>query len=303
MSNEREDSLPPSTPSTRSLSVERDGPVMVLTLCRAERYNTITAQLRDELDAALECAQHDAGVKVVLLRAEGPAFCAGYDLQIATAHAADESVATRQWDSVADMHMISSYVRVFQKLWYLSKPTVCAVKGWCLAGGTDLALWSDLILAGRSAVFGYPPSRVWGVPTNPLWVPRVGLQAAKRFLLTGDEIPSEQALGLGLVQQVVADDELDRTALALAHRMGALPLSQLEMLKLFCNHQAEFAGLQTTRLLGILFDGVARHTQEGLDFVTHARANGFRQAVRDRDRPFRDYGSANEERHPCSGAP
>jgi enoyl-CoA hydratase len=177
------------------------------------------------------------------------------------------------------------------KLWYASKPTIAAVQGWCIAGGTDMVLCADLIVAGEGAVFGYPPSRVWGTPTTAMWVYRMGLEQAKRYLLTGDEIPAREAARIGMILEAVPDGELQEHARGLAERMARLPLNQLQMLKLLCNQTAENMGLASTRTLGTLFDGIARHTQEGLDFVGRAQELGFRDAVRERDDPFGDYGS------------
>jgi enoyl-CoA hydratase len=177
------------------------------------------------------------------------------------------------------------------KLWYAQKPTLAAVQGWCIGGGTDLVLCADLVVAGEGARFGYPPARVWGTPTTAMWVYRMGLERAKRYLLTGDEIPAPEAARIGMILEVVPDAELLAHATALAERMARLPTNQLVMLKLLCNQTAEHMGLGQTRLLGTLFDGIARHTQEGLDFVARAREVGFRQAVRERDDPFGDYGS------------
>jgi enoyl-CoA hydratase len=177
------------------------------------------------------------------------------------------------------------------KLWYARKPTIAAVHGWCIGGGTDMVLCADMIVAAESASFGYPPSRVWGTPTTAMWVYRMGLERAKRYLLTGDEIPAPEAARIGLILEAVPDAELDARATALAERMAQVPTNQLQMLKLLCNHTAENMGLATSRLVGSLFDGIARHTQEGLDFVARAQAAGFRQAVRERDDPFGDYGS------------
>jgi enoyl-CoA hydratase len=191
---------------------------------------------------------------------------------------------------MADLALISTFVDVYMKLWYASKPTIAAVQGWCIAGGSDMVLCADMIVAARNATFGYPPSRVWGTPTTAMWVHRMGLEQAKRYLLTGDEIPAEKAAQLGLILEVVDDDDLQDHAAALAQRMAQVPLNQLQMLKLLCNQTAEHMGLGTTRLLGSLFDGIARHTPEGADFVKRAADVGFRQAVRDRDRPFGDYG-------------
>ena len=275
-----------------AIRVENDGGVRSLVLCRAEEYNTITPELRDELGAAIDAADVDSSVRVILLRADGPAFCAGYGLDWSTAaQAAADARTERVWDSVADMRMMGRFVDTYMKLWYASKPTLAAVQGWCIAGGTDMVLCADMIIAGESASFGYPPSRVWGTPTTAMWVYRLGLERAKRYLLTGDEIPAPEAAAMGLILEVVPDDELQERAMALAQRMARLPLNQLQMLKLLCNHTAEQMGLATSRLIGTMFDGIARHTQEGLDFVARSQEVGFRQAVRERDDPFGDYGS------------
>lgn len=274
-----------------TLRTETDAGVFSIVLTRAEEYNTITGQLRDELSEAIDEGDADADAHVILLRAEGPAFCAGYGLDWATGHQAQEESSERAWDSVTDLRLMSTFVDVYMKLWYAWKPTVAAVQGWCIGGGTDMVLCSDIIVAGEGAIFGYPPARVWGTPTTAMWVYRMGSERAKRYLLTGDEIPAPEAARIGLILEAVPDEGLQRHAMGLARRIAALPLSQLIMLKLLCNQTAENMGLASSRTLASLFDGVARHTQEGLDFVTRAREVGFRQAVRERDDPFGDYGS------------
>jgi enoyl-CoA hydratase len=305
-----------------TLRTETRNGVRHLVLCRAAEYNTITPALRDELAGAIDAADADRDVRVILLRAEGRAFCAGYGLDWSTAAEAqqvaysemertasneagepDSAVASRRragpspgsppriWDSVADLGMMSRFVETYMKLWYARKPTIAAVQGWCIGGGTDMVLCADLIVAGDDASFGYPPSRVWGTPTTAMWVYRMGLERAKRYLLTGDEIPATTAAEIGLVLEVVPAERLLEHATALAERMARVPLAQLVMLKLLCNQTVENMGFASSRLLGTLFDGVARHTQEGLDFVRRSQEVGFRQAVRERDDPFGDYGS------------
>jgi enoyl-CoA hydratase len=275
-----------------AVRTETDAGVRSVVLCRADEYNTITPELRDELAAAIDDADADRDVRVILLRADGPAFCAGYGLDWSTQAQASEGVRReRVWDSVADYQMMSRFVATYMKLWYASKPTIAAVQGWCIAGGTDMVLCADVIVAGESASFGYPPSRVWGTPTTAMWVYRMGLERAKRYLLTGDEIAAPEAARIGLILDVVPDEQLQEHAFGLARRMARLPLNQLQMLKLLCNQTAENMGMASTRMLGTLFDGIARHTQEGLDFVARAQEVGFRQAVRERDDPFGDYGS------------
>ena len=283
-----------------TLRTETGDGVRQIVLTRAAEYNTITPALRDELAAAIDDADADHDVRVILLRAEGPAFCAGYGLDWSTAAQADEAkrIASggRVWDSVGDYRMMKTFVDTYMKLWYAQKPTIAAVHGWCIAGGTDMVLCADMIVAAESASFGYPPSRVWGTPTTAMWVYRMGLERAKRYLLTGDQITARKAVELGLILEVVPDDALVAHATALARRMAQVPVNQLVMLKLLCNQTAEHMGIASTRLLGTLFDGVARHTQEGLDFVERADEVGFRQAVRERDDPFGDYGSAPKRR-------
>ncbi len=283
----------------KTLRTEVVDGVFVITLARAEEYNTITPELRDELAAAIDAADECREAHVILLRAEGRAFCAGYGLDWSTtAQARESGRGARVWDSVSDMRMIGRFVDTYMKLWYAQKPTIAAVQGWCIGGGTDMVLCADIIVAGEGASFGYPPSRVWGTPTTAMWVYRMGLENAKRYLLTGDEIPAPRAAEIGLIHEYVPDDELQDHAMSLAARMAQVPTSQLVMLKLLCNQTAENMGFASSRQLGTLFDGIARHTQEGLDFVSRAEDVGFREAVRERDDPFGDYGSGPKAKRP-----
>jgi len=279
-----------------AIRTETEAGVRSIIFARPAEYNTITPAFRDELAAAIDEADDDRAVHVILLRAEGPAFCAGYGLDWSTVAQATEEERERRWDSVADLRMMGRFVEVYMKLWYAAKPTIAAVQGWCIGGGTDMVLCADIVIAGEGATFGYPPARVWGTPTTAMWVYRMGLEKAKRYLLTGDEIPAPEAARIGLILESVPDAELQTHAMAFAQRMARLPTNQLVMLKLLCNQTAENMGLTSSRTLGTLFDGIARHTQEGLDFVGRAQEVGFRQAVRDRDDPFGDYGSGQRSR-------
>ena len=227
------------------------------------------------------------------MTAEGKAFCAGFGLDWSTVgQATAERTGGRVWDTVADVRMIGRFGNTFAKLHTISKPTIAAVQGWCIAGGTDMILNADIIIAGESARFGYPPARVWGVPEAPwVWVARLGLERAKRYLFTGDELTAAEAADGGDDPRMRARRRARGARDALAHRVALLPLNQLQMMKWLLNdvarHQYE---PDTSRLLGFIFDGVARHTQEGLDFVARAQEIGWREAVRERDRPFGDYG-------------
>ncbi len=282
------------TPTPAAIRVEQHGGVRHLVLCRSAEFNTITPQFRDELSTALDQAERSTETKVVLVRAEGKAFCAGFGLDWSTLEQAKgEGNDGRVWDSVQDIAMIGRYGNTFAKLNQISKPTIAAVHGWCVAGGTDMILNADIIIAAESARFGYPPARVWGIPEAPwVWVARLGLERAKRYLFSGDEISGSEAARIGLVLECVADDVLLEHATALADRMAMMPLNQLQMMKWACNDIASHQYRpDTSRLIGFMFDGVARHTQEGLDFVERAQQVGWRTAVRERDEPFGDYGS------------
>ncbi|MFV0306971.1 MAG: crotonase/enoyl-CoA hydratase family protein [Desertimonas sp.] len=276
-----------------AVRITDEGHVRRLTLCRPDAYNTITPQLRDELGAAVDDAQHDRDVRVILLDAEGKAFCAGYGLDWSTKAQADDSRREpRVWDTAADQHVIGRFAATWAKLHDSSKPTIAAVQGWCIAGGTNIVFNAHLIVAADSARFGYPPSRVWGVPEAPWnWVARMGLQRARRYMLTGDEFTAREALEMGVVLEVVPDATLADRAMTLAQRIAQVPSNQLEMITWALNAVADHQyDPPASRRLGTIFDGVARHSQEGDDFVARSQAVGFREAVRERDRPFGDYG-------------
>jgi enoyl-CoA hydratase len=194
------------------------------------------------------------------------------------------------WDPIIDFQMMSRNVRGFMSLFHSEKPVVCKVHGYCVAGGTDMALCSDLLVIEDTAKIGYPPARVWGVPTTALWASRVGAARAKRLLLTGDTLSGSEAVEWGLAVEAAPAAELDARFETLLGRIAELPVNQLVMHKLLVNQALYAQGLHATQVLGTFFDGVARHTPEGLAFQQRAAEAGFREAVRERDEPFGDHG-------------
>ncbi len=194
------------------------------------------------------------------------------------------------WDPMVDYAMMSRNVRGFMSLFHCTKPVVCKVHGFCVAGGTDMALCSDLLVIAADAKIGYPPARVWGSPTTSLWAYRIGPQRAKRLLFTGDSLSGAQALEWGLAVEAPAPEELDGRAEALVERIGRMPVNQLQMMKLLVNQSLYSQGLHATQMLGTVFDGIARHTREGYAFQQLAAREGFRSAVRERDEQFGDWG-------------
>lgn len=268
-----------------------DGRLARVTLNRPARLNAINRAMPGEIQAAVAQANSDDSVHVIVLRGAGRAFCAGYDLDWGTKLENDaQKRAGGIWDPVRDLRMMGSNVRAYMSLWDSPKPVVAGIHGYCVGGGTDLVLCADQIVATDDVRFGYPPSRVWGTPTTALWVYRVGLERAKRLLLTGDSIDGKSAAAIGLVGRSVPAEKLDDEVDALAKRMALLPINQLVMLKLLVNQTYENMGLRTTQLVGTLFDGAARHTPEGIAWRDLAMEKGYRDAVRHRDAPFGDYG-------------
>lgn len=262
--------------------------VATLTLNRPERLNAITAELVGDLRDAMVQAQDDDGVRVIRLRGAGRAFCAGYDIGWG-AEMMEAAEAGRPWDPMADLRVMSRFVDLYMALWRSPKPVITQVHGFCVGGGTDFALCSDLIVCADDCRIGYPPARVWGSPTTAMWMYRLGLERSKRLLLTGDALDGRRAVEWGLASECAPEDELDAATFALARRVALLPANQLHMMKVLVNQAFEQMGLHTTQLIGTLLDGASRHTPEGTAFSEAAMVD-VRKAVRERDTRFGDYG-------------
>jgi enoyl-CoA hydratase len=269
-----------------TLRYEVDGRVARITLDRPQRGNGITMDMPRELSAAVEQANLDPEIHVIALSGAGKGFCGGYDLVEYAETQPPNHDPSRPWDPVTDYQFMSRNVRGFMSLFHSDKPVVCKVHGFCVAGGTDMALCSDLLVIADDARIGYPPARVWGVPTTALWAHRIGDQRAKRLLFTGDLISGAQALEWGLAIEAPPAAELDERFEALLRRIANIPVNQLVMMKMLVNQALYAQGLQATQVLGTLFDGVARHTREGYAFQARAAEVGFKEAVAERDAPF-----------------
>ena len=271
------------------IDYETRGALAFVTLNRPERLNAIDRRLAVALEESVERANHDRDVRVIVLRGAGRAFCAGYDLQDAPQAEAEAQAGAGGWDPVADFRGMSRNVRAFMSLWESRKPVVAQVHGWCVGGGTDLALCADLIYMAEDARIGYPPSRIWGTPTTCMWVYRLGLEHAKRLMLTGEALDGREAERIGLVSRAVPAERLEQEVEAFAEKLATTPVNQLVMNKLLVNQAYENMGLRTTQMLGTFLDGIARHTPEGVEWRELAIREGFREAVRRRDEPWGDY--------------
>ena len=293
----------------QTITYETDARVARVTLDRPERGNGITNRMVREIAICVERANLDPTVHAIALAGNGSGFCGGYDLvasaegdmsglddgdvpagsPIDPAVIAGNHDPAANWDPVTDFQFMWRNVRGFMSLFHSEKPVLCKVHGYCVAGGTDMALCSDLLVVAADAKIGYPPARVWGSPTTALWAHRVGMMRAKRLLLTGDSLTGAEAEQWGLASEAVAAAKLDERFEWLVERVARLPINQLVMMKLLTNQIAYAQGLHATQVLGTFFDGIARHTEEGHAFVRRA-ASGFKGAVRERDEPFGDFG-------------
>ncbi|MBB5852314.1 crotonase/enoyl-CoA hydratase family protein [Amycolatopsis umgeniensis] len=255
-----------------------------LTLNRPERLNAINDVMPGEIRQAVERANEDDAVRVIVVRGEGRSFCAGYDLK----QFAEEDTEGRWnqgpvWDPVKDYRVMKRNTDDFFSLWRSLKPTICQVQGHAVAGGSDIALSCDVLIMATDARIGYPPARVWGCPTTAMWVYRVGAQRAKRMLLTGDTIDGTTAAEWGLALDAVEPGRLETAVEELADRMAGVPTNQLVMQKLMINQAYDNMGLSGTQTLATLFDGITRHTPEGRWFREFAERDGFHEAVAYRD--------------------
>ncbi len=302
----------------KTLTYAVTGRIARITLNRPERGNAITLDTARELAACVERADLDPKVHVIALSGKGKGFCGGYDLvqsaedmtaegfgdETQKGTALDPAVIAQNhhpknvWDPMVDYQMMARNVRGFMSLFHANKPVVCKVQGFCVAGGTDMALCSDLLVIAEDAKIGYPPARVWGSPTTSVWAFRIGIEKAKRLLFTGDCLNGKEALEWGLATECTPASQLDERFESLLARIAKMPVNQLIMMKLLINQTVMAAGLHSTQILGTVFDGITRHTKEGYAFQTRAAEAGFKQAVRERDEPFGDFGASTYKGKP-----
>ncbi|MBU2546925.1 MAG: crotonase/enoyl-CoA hydratase family protein [Proteobacteria bacterium] len=302
----------------QTMTYEVTGRIARIALNRPHRGNGITMDMPVELAACVERADLDPAVHVIALSGRGKGFCGGYDLVDSAEQMLDPLEGKkgagfglsrpgspldaqvqagnhdpgRVWDPMIDYQMMSRNVRGFMSLFQANKPVVCKVHGFCVAGGTDMALCSDLLVIAEDAKIGYPPARVWGSPTTSVWAFRIGIEKAKRLLFTGDCLNGREAVEWGLATECARPDQLDERFEILIERIARVPINQLIMMKLLINQTVLAAGLQPTQILGTILDGITRHTREGYAFQQRAAEVGFKEAVRERDEPFGDFGAS-----------
>ena len=277
--------------STSPIIYEQSGRIAHITLNRPDALNAIDEALPSALEAAVIRANANESIRVIIVAGAGRAFCAGYDLNVfAESPGTNPGIQEMPWDPVKDFAFMKRNTDCFMSLWRSLVPVICKVHGYAIAGGSDIALCADLLVVADNAQLGYPPARVWGCPTTAMWVYRLGAERAKRLLFSGDLIDGRQAEAWGLGQAVPAadlDDEVER----IAQRMATVPRNQLIMQKMMVNQALENMGLASTQTLANFFDGITRHSPEGVNFKQRAEAVGWKQAVRERDEGTFDWTS------------
>src|SRR5918994_807234 len=273
-----------------TIRYEVAGPVATITLDRPERLNTIVPPMPDEVEAAVGEATRDGGVKLIVVRGAGRAFCAGYDFAGGFRHWRDALETDGRWDPGKDFVMATapqlSPTQKLMSIWRCPKPVIAQVHGWCVGGGSDFALCADLVVAGEDAVIGTPYSRMWGAYLSGMWIYRLGLTRTKWHALTGKPLSGAEAADVGLINQAVPFDQLESEVRKLADGLASMPLSQLAAMKLVVNQAFENMGIGATQTLGPILDGLMRNTPDAKRFIELAAEEGVPAAVAERDGGF-----------------
>ena len=285
---------------TITTSVEDE--VFFLTLDRPEALNTIVPPMPDEFRHAIEAATRDPEVKVIVVRGNGRAFCAGYDFDGGFHHWDDQIATDGRWDpgkeAAWSANELTAPTQQFMSMWRSSKPVIAQVHGWCVGGGSDNALCADLVIASDDAIIGTPYSRMWGAYLSGLWIYRLGLAEAKWRALTGQPFTGAEAAEVGLINEAVPFARLEDRVREVAELLRTIPVSQLQAMKLVVNHAYEQQGLNAVQTLGPILDGMMRNTPDALAWVEKVEAEGVREAITQRDGPFGDSSQAPSDRKP-----
>ena len=288
-------------PTFATLTIEQDpnAPrVARLLLNRPERLNAITNDTPRDIRAAVEWAEANDEVHVIIVEGAGKGFCGGYDL-VDSAEQVQEHPCQQEsspWDPMVDYAFMKRNTEDFMSLWRCSKPTIAKVHGYAAAGGSDIALSCDLLVMAEDAKIGYMPTRVWGCPTTAMWTFRLGFARAKQLMFTGDVLDGRKAGEWGLANEVVPAEQLEAATMKLANRIAGVPKSHLAMHKLVVNQVMLNMGIEQTQMMATVFDGITRHNPEGVWFRRYAQAEGFKAAVqwRDSGRPIPERDEARQ---------
>ena len=288
--------------SFQTLLYDVEDVIATITLNRPERLNTIVPPMPHEIEDAVTMAVEDQEVRVIVLRGAGRSFCAGFDLGEGFHHWDEQITTEGAWDPGKDFMFATAQalgpVPKFMSLWRSPKPVIAQVHGWCVGGGSDMALCADLVIASEDARIGTSYSRMWGCYLTGMWLYRLGLTKAKEMALTGKPLSGAEAVEVGLINGAVPFARLEAEVRERARQLAAIPLSQLSAMKLIVNQAYENMGLASTQALGPILDGLMRSTPEARRFIVRAGREGVQSVVALRDGPFGDYSQAPPEEQP-----
>ena len=280
-------------PEFTSLRIDQDSDeprIARLLLNRPDRSNAISPEMPGEIRAAVEWAERNDEIHVLIVEGAGKGFSGGYDLASFAESCVDDPLKQESypWDPMVDYAAMKRYTEDLMSLWRCSKPTIAKVHGAAVAGGSDIALSCDLLVMADDARIGYMPTRVWGCPTTAMWTYRLGPARAKQMMFTGDVVTGKVAAEWGLANMSVPPEELGAAARTLANRISGVPRSHLAMHKLVVNQVMLSMGLEQSQMMATIFDGISRHNPEGLWFRRYAQTEGFKSAIawRDSGRPI-----------------
>jgi enoyl-CoA hydratase len=266
-----------------TLTVEQIGHIRRLTLNRPAHHNPLTPRCIREIHRAVEEAAAEPEARVIVLRSTGKSFSSGYGFIAEDTDPGDFSPHQSIEDDVSAMLALSSG---WTAIWDCPLPVVAQVQGNCLAGGTDLALHCDLVVAAEDARIGFPPVRSMGVPPTNMWLYHLGPQWAKRLLLTGDTVSGAEAQNIGLVVGTAPADVLDDVVLGLAERMALIGRDLLVANKRVVNMGVELMGRSQLQKFAALNDAIGHRSPEAQAFAQKIAEVGLREAVRERDAAF-----------------
>jgi enoyl-CoA hydratase len=254
-----------------------------ITLNRPEKRNALHNGLRGEIIDALQKADQDPEIRVMIVRGAGSCFSAGYDLG-----GGNEGQAFPWFTAAGEGHWPRHVTQGWMSIWELSKPVIAQVHGYCLAGGSELATCCDLVYVADDAQMGYPAVR-FGVPDNHFHAWFIGMRKAMEMMLTGDSLSGVECARLGWANESVPSDQLEQKVLDVAKRITGVPLDLSRLNKRLVHRQMEIMGLWTGIRAGSELCALGTHQQSLRDFLANTREKGLTQALQERDEPFGDY--------------
>jgi enoyl-CoA hydratase len=284
--------------------VGTDGRVGRITLNRPEKMNALSQELLFELNDLLHDLEADDSVRVIILRGAGRCFSAGYDLTpprggadaVVRRHKAADDKGRRLVMGVrTGMQQITDIQMYY---WNMAKVTIASVHGYCLAGGCEFAMMSDMVVAAEDARLGHPGVRGLGVARNGvIWPLVIGMRKAKELYYSGDNVTGKEAAEIGMINYAWPEAELEERTIAFADRFANLSADHLAILKVNMNRFYENMGIYSSVRSSTDLDAAAQFTQQSYEWGDRVReamtsGSGLRDALDWRDGPYRDYRKA-----------